>query len=136
MARSESARQRKVGLALATSANGAARDGAALSLAEVAAGSLSVVAYSAITTSSVAATFKPQVSVDNSTWYDVKLVNNAANVATASGTGVEVTTSLALSMPDLTGWKFFRVVASLAGAATAAADKTQVDYQYRKFGTI
>ena len=136
MARSEAVRQQKVGLALATSANGTGRNGAAISLAEVAAGSLSVIAYSTITTASVAATFQPQVSNDNSTWYDVKLVNNASAVATAVGTGVAVETFLALAMADLTGWKFFRCKATLAGAATAAADKTQVDYQYRKFGSV
>jgi len=136
MARSEAVRQQKVGLALATSSNGSARNGAAISLAEVAPGSLSVVAYSTITTASVAATFQPQVSNDNSTWYDVKLVNNASAVATAVGTGAAVETFLALSMPDLTGWKFFRTKATLSGAATAAADKTQVDYQYRRFGSV
>lgn len=136
MARSEAVRQQKVGLASATSANGTPRNGAALSLAEVAGDSLSVIAYSTITTNSVVATFQPQVSNDNSVWYDVKLVNNASAVNTAAGTGSAVETFLALSMADVTAWKFFRVKATLSGAATAGADLTKVDYQYRRFGSV
>lgn len=130
MARSASVQTAQVGLAQANSANGVARNGTSISLATVAAGSLSIAAVATIATSSVVATFKPQVSLDNSTWYDVKLSNNAANVtATASA-------NLALQLADLTGWKFFRVVATLSGASTdPLADFTKVDYVYRKFGS-
>jgi hypothetical protein len=129
MARSASVQTAQVGLASATSANGVARNGTSISLATVAAGSLSIAAQATIVTGSVVATYKPQVSLDNSTWFDVKLSNNAANVTlTASG-------ALALQLMDLSGWKFFRCVATLSGAATAAGDLTQVDYVYRKFGS-
>jgi hypothetical protein len=129
MARSASVQTAQVGLASATSANGTARNGTSITLATVAAGSLSIAASATIVTGSVVATYKPQVSLDNSTWYDVKLSNNAANVTlTASG-------DLALQLMDLSGWKFFRVVATLSGAATAAGDLTSVNYVYRKFGS-
>ena len=129
MARSASVQTLQTGLASATSANGVARNGTSISLATVAAGSLSVAASATIVTGSVVATFKPQVSLDNSTWYDVKLSNNAANVTLAA------TGDLALQLMDLSGWKFFRVVATLSGAATAAGDLTSVSYVYRKFGS-
>lgn len=129
MGRSTSVRTSQVGLASATSANGTARNGTALPLELVAAGSLSVACVATIVTGSVVATFKPQVSNDNSTWYDVRLSNSAALVT------VSASASLALQMADLSGWKFFRMVATLSGAATAAGDLTQVDYVARKFGS-
>ena len=129
MARSASVQTLQTGLASATSANGVARNGTANSLATTAAGSLSIAASATIVTGSVVATFKPQVSLDNSTWYDVKLSNNAANVTLAA------TGDLALQLMDLSGWKFFRVVATLSGAVTAAGDLTSVSYVYRKFGS-
>ena len=129
MARSASVQTAQVGLASATSANGVARNGTSISIATVAAGSLSVAAQATIVTSSVVATFKPQVSLDNTNWYDVRLSNSAALVT------VTASASLALQLADLSGWKFFRVVATLSGAATAAGDLTQVDYVYRKFGS-
>lgn len=129
MGRSTSVRTSQVGLASATSANGVARNGTALPLELIAAGSLSVACTATIVTSSVVATFRPQVSNDNSTWYDVRLSNSAALVTVAASA------SLALQMADLSGWKFFRMVATLSGAATAAGDLTQVDYVGRKFGS-
>ena len=129
MGRSTSVRTSQVGLASATSANGTARNGTALPLELVAAGSLSVACVATIVTTSVVATFKPQVSNDNSTWYDVRLSHSAALVT------VSASASLALQMADLSGWKFFRMVATLSGATTAAGDLTQVDYVARKFGS-
>ena len=125
------------GLSLATSANGTTREGASLVLDFTAPGGLIVLAHSEITTASVAATFTPQVSMDGTTWYDVKLPNNAAAVATAAGTGVAVNTNLALTVPDgVYGARLFRCNAVLAGAATAAADKTSVTYQYVPQGKL
>lgn len=129
MARSASVQTAQVGLASDTSMNGVARNGTSISIATVAAGSLSIAAQATIVTGSVVATFKPQVSLDNSTWYDVRLSNSAALVTVAASA------SLALQLADLSGWKFFRVVATLSGAATAAGDLTKVDYVYRKFGS-
>lgn len=134
---SASAYQSQVGLASATSANGTARNGATLDLSRVEPGTLVAVCQSSITTSSVVCTFKAQVSFDASTWYDLKSINNAANVATAAGTGSNVDTLLALEIPaSASGWKFFRMVATLSGAATAAPDVTVVTYRWLKWGTL
>lgn len=113
-------------LALATSANGTARNGSTLALDNVQFGTLSVAAHCELSTSSVVATFKAQVSMDGTNWSDLKTISNAANVAT--GTDTE---DLALIVPDgVHGWMFFRVVATLSGAATGASDKTSVTYRW------
>lgn len=121
-----------VGLASATSANGTARNGAALPLALAQPGSVSARVAGSITTSSVIATYKWQVTDDTGgTWYDMKLPNNAANVATSAGTGSVVAHSLCLELPFCAmGWKYARLVATLSGAATDPADVTAVDYRY------
>ena len=125
------------GLALATSATGSARTGAVLNLNTVQPGSLSVACQAAITTSSVVATFTPQVSNDQATWWDVKLANNATNVATAAGTGSAVTTSVCLDLGGaLGGWKYFRCNATLSGATTASADQTSTSYVYLQYGVL
>lgn len=127
-----------VGLASATSANGTARDGARLSLELVGNNGISVQAVAAITTASVVATFRPQVSRNGTDWFDLKSANNASNVTTAAGTGTEVVTNLALAIPvdGLFGWNYFRVVATLSGAATASADVTAVTYRYVQVGGL
>lgn len=133
---SPSAYQATTGLASATSDNGTARNGAALDTGKVEPGTLIALCTSTITTSSVIATFKLQGSLDASTWYDLKLPNNAANVATAAGTGSPVTTTLALGAPPGTSaLKYFRVVATLSGATTDPADVTAVTYRHLKWGT-
>jgi len=122
-------------LASATSANGTARNGATLAINGTSVGTLSVLASCSITTASVVCTWKAQVSNDNSTWYDVKLPNNADPVATAAGTGAAVTTSLCLLIgPAVTGWQSFRIVATLSGAATAGADVTSASYVFVRYG--
>ncbi len=124
----------QAGLAAATSANGTARNGATLTLNKVQPGTLSVALVSAITTASVVATFTAQVSRDGTTWYAVKLTNNAAVVDSAAGTGSAVTTRTCMQLTGLEGWPYFRVVALLSGATTAAADQTTVDYVYVAYG--
>ena len=114
---------------LLASGSGATRNGTMLPLQQVAAGSLSLLVETTIVTGSLVATFKPQVSLDNSTWYDVKPSNNAAFV-TFTATG-----SACLTLPDLTGWNFFRVQATLTGASVSAGDLTAARYLYRKFGS-
>lgn len=127
-----------IGLASATSADGVARNGATLSLELVGNNGISVQAVSTITTLLVAATFKPQVSRDGTTWFDLKPSNNASNVATPLGTGAPVTTRLALAIPadGLFGWNYFRVVATLAGDTTVPADVTAVTYRYVQVGGL
>lgn len=130
-------RPQYTGLSLATSANGTTRNGATLLMDFAAPGGLLILAHSEITTASVAATFTIQVSNDTTTWYDVKLNNNAANVATAAGTGSNVETNLALTVPPAVyAAKYIRCNAVLAGASTAAADKTSVTYQYVPQGKL
>lgn len=117
-----------VGLASATSAENTARDGASLIVGLVEPGSLSVQVTLTIVTGSVVGTFTPQVSMDGTTWYTLKLPNNAALVTSAA------TATLCLSMPDVSGWKFFRCQATLSGAATAAGDLTALIYRYVRYG--
>jgi hypothetical protein len=130
-----------VALANATSANGTARNGNVLDLRKTEPGTVQVFCHSAITTSSVVATFKAQVCDDadpsTGTWYDVKLPNNAANVATAAGTGSNVDTYVALGIAMAHGSAhWFRIVATLSGAATAGADTTDCTYKFLKFGCL
>jgi len=126
MARSTSV---QIAQELLVSGSAATRNGGSLPLQQIAAGSLSVLVTTTIVTGSLVATFKPQVSLDNTNWYDVKPSNNAAFVTfTATGTAC-------LSLADLTGWKFFRMQATLTGASVAAGDLTGATYVYRKFGS-
>ena len=127
MARSTSSKEAPEILA---SGSAASRTSSTLMLDNMAPGSLALTVSATIVTGSLVATFKPQVSLDNSTWFDVKPSNNAAYVTiTATGTA-------ALQLADLTGFKFFRVVATLTGASPAAGDLTQVSAVYRKFGSM
>jgi hypothetical protein len=127
----------KVGLALATSANGTVRNGASLALNLTHPGTVIARCESRITTASVVATFQAQVSRDGTTWYDVKDAAQVATVNTAAGTGSEVITYRALVMPvAVHGMTYYRINATLSGAATAAADKTQVDYDYVQPGGL
>lgn len=123
-----------VGLALATSANGTARTGAAIALGGV--GGFSAYCHGECTTNLVAPSFDVQVSQDNSTWYDLRSMSNVANNAGGAGTGSQVLTDVVLHVPAsaLRNWKFIRVTATLAGASTGAADKTSVTYYYSRRG--
>ena len=124
-------------LALATSANGTVRNGANLSSELFALGSLVCECTSQITTSSVVATFAVQGSVDGTTWYNIALVNNAANVSTAAGTGSAVTTTIALCVPgNASAYPLVRCNATLSGASTGSSDKTQVTYRYVQPGGL
>jgi len=119
-----------VALASATSANGTARNGASLILPVVQRNTLSVECTVTIVTGSVVCTINPQVSMDGTNWFDLKLTNNAANVTlSASGT-------VAIGIPAVSGWQFFRVRMTLSGAATAAGDLTAATYRYEKFTAV
>ena len=112
-----------VALASATSANGTARNGASFQPGMFAPGSVSAKCSATIVTGSVVATFKVQVSQDNSTFYDLKPMNNAASVTIAATGDVVLSVDSAAH-----SWKFARIVATLSGAATAAGDLTSADY--------
>jgi hypothetical protein len=122
-----------VALASLTSANGTARNGTTFATNTADPGTLLVLCSASITTSSVLATFKLQVSANNSTWYDLAGVSTA----TEAGTGSPVTTTRALYFPIAAhAIKSIRVVATLSGAATAGADVTSASYQYVPFGGL
>ena len=96
-------------------------------------GTLLVLCSASITTASVIATFKVQVSANNSTWYDLAGVSTA----TPAGTGSAVTTTRALAIPiSAHAIKSVRIVATLSGAGTAGADVTSASYQYVPFGGL
>lgn len=116
------------GLASATSSNGSTRSGATMPVAIAEPGSISVQCDLTIVTGSVVGTFTPQVSMDGTTWYDVKLPSNTAIVTTAA------TATLCITVPNVSGWRFFRCNALLSGAATAAGDLTAVTYRYLRYG--
>jgi hypothetical protein len=126
-----------VALASATSANGTAREGTALTAEFAAPGTIAVVCSADVKTSSVLATFKLQVLV-GSTWIDLS-GGTASNVtfATASGTGTTVTTTKVLTF-DIAAHAFVqcRVVATLSGAATGAEDLTSATMYYVPFGKL
>ena len=120
-------RRRLASLASTTSTNGAARNGTAVTLNGVHPGMLSALCVGSITTSSVVATYKWQVSMDDNTYYDLKPMNNAASVTTAAGTGSPVAHSFVLDCPiSASGWAYARPVATLSGATTDPADVTAV----------
>lgn len=120
-------------LASLNSLNGVARNGTSFATNSADPGAISVLCTSTITTSGVAATFKLQSSLDNSTWYDIV----GATTTTPTGTASPVTTTRVLTAPiSAHAAGFFRVVATLAGAATDPADVTSATYQYVPFGYL
>lgn len=124
-------RRRQASCASATSANGVDRTVTSLDLSLAHPGTVSALCVGSITTSSVVATYRWQVSHDNATFYDLKGVNNAANVSTAAGTGSIVAHSFVLAAPDsIVGWEYARLVPTLSGASTNSADVTAATYQY------
>jgi hypothetical protein len=79
-----------------TSTNGSARNGTAISNVLAEPGTVSVLCVGSITTSSVVATYKVQVSVDGTTYYDPRRSTTPRRVTTAAGTGSAVAHSFVL----------------------------------------
>lgn len=123
-------------LASATSTNGTERTASSFSTVKAHPGSIVAICTCSITTASVVATFKPQVSVDGSTWFDLKMSNNASNVASAAGTGSAATSRFALECLGASAFPYFRCNATLSGAATAGADVTAVSVRYMRFDEL
>jgi len=117
------------GLASATSANGTARNGASLALNQVEPGTLICECVATIVTGSVVATFQPQVSTDGSTWVDLTTQTNTA-ITTVTATA---TRAIPISV-QVAAYAYFRMVATLSGAATAGGDLTAVTYRWVRFG--
>lgn len=127
-----------VALASLTSLNGTARLGNALPTLYAAPGAIAVVCSASITTASVLATFKLQVSTDGATFYDLSGgTSSPITFATAAGTGSEVTTTKVLTF-DVAAHAFShcRVVATLSGASTASADVTSATMYYVPAGKL
>lgn len=76
-----------------------------------------------VNTTSLTLTPKWQGSQDGSTWEDLFGQNSAANVATAAGTGSNVTTARSLVLPWVP-YRFVRVVFVTAGATAHASNDT------------
>ena len=125
-------------LTSATSLNGTARNGNAFTTEFASPGTIAVVCSASITTSSVLATFKLQVSADGSMYYDLSGgTSSPITFATAGGTGTEVTTTKVLTF-DIAAhaFQFCRVVATLSGAGTNLADVTQATMFYVPAGKL
>ena len=124
-------RKDATGLASSTSANGTTREGASLQTDHIGAEGLVVDCIATITTSSVTATFTPQVSNDGTNWYNWKQPQAPAQVVVATGTGSPVTTRTALTIDaSVRAFVYFRCNALLGGASTDPADVTQVTYRW------
>ncbi len=127
----EGARRAIAALASATSANGTPRNGTTQPTNGMQPGQLVLDCSATIVTGSVVATFKTQVSMDDSTWVDLKTMNNASPVTlTATGTVALVVDHAAQT------FRFVRAVATLSGAATAAGDLTAVTTRWLQFGDL
>lgn len=126
-------RNSQVALATLTSANGTARNGTSLAVESFARQALVLECTSAITTSSVVATFKLQGSMDGTTWFDI----SGASASSAAGTGAPITTTLAIPVPaNAHAYALVRGVATLAGASTAGADTTLLTYRFVQPGGL
>lgn len=119
-------------LALATSANGTARNGASQRTNNLQAG-MAATCKCTIVTGSVVATFKFQGSDDNSTFVDVGVADGTTNGAAYSYQFAASGTVLLPLPPGIANYAYIRVIATLSGATTAAGDKTQVDYRFRLY---
>lgn len=127
----EGARRSYTALASATSANGTARNGTSIATNSIYPGSLVNEVAITIVTGSVVATVKHQVSMDNSTFYDLTVPNNPANVTTTA------TATIAVSAPEgVMSYKYYRPVVTLSGAATAGGDLTAITTRYMSYGDL
>jgi hypothetical protein len=126
------ARRPQTALASATSADGTARNGAAVNMNTVHPGTLVAEVSVTIVTGSVVATVSHQVSTDGSTYTNLAgLPNNAANVTiTATATKVVPVPEAASAYP------FYRTVMTLSGATTAAGDLTACTNRWLAFNDL
>ncbi len=101
----------------------------------IARGSLSALVTVKAETDTLTITAKWQVSNDASTWVDVALPNNAANVALATGTsGIDAAVTRAIMAPDAVyGWHYCRIAIVNGVATGAAADTYALSYCYLPF---
>jgi len=87
-------------------------------------------------TNTLTLTGKFQVSLDNSTWYDLAGdAQNPANVVLATGTaGADAATTRVLPVPPAAlGWNYIRAAVVNGVATGAAGDLYSFTFQCRKF---
>ena len=119
------------GVTAVTGASGSTIAGPTLPMNDVAPGTGSARVYAQATTNTLTLTPKWQVSADGSTWLDVKLANNAANVTLVTGTGSAVAATIALAMPDACyGWLYSRVSLLTGGTTASTGDEYNIGYNY------
>lgn len=96
-------------------------------------GTLSAKIVMVVKTSSMTMTPSWQVSDDGgSTWINVKTASNASQVATAAGTGSNVTTTIQMDgSMALSGHRLVRaIVTTAAGTADGANDSYAISYNW------
>jgi len=104
-----------------TAATGASNS---VKMADIADGTqLIALATMVVNTTSLTVTPKWQGSLDGSTWVDIFSLNSAANVATAAGTGSNVTTTRALLLLKC-AFRHVRCVFVTGGATAHATNDT------------
>lgn len=110
--------------------------GPTLPMNDVTVGTLSALVYMQAKVNTMTLEAQWQVSKNGSTWYDVKPANNAATVVAVTGTGSNVSTTIAVSAPDgVYGYAYARCsVISRVAAAADANDEYSVEYNYLKRG--
>lgn len=115
------------------STDGTVKAGTQLDTGRVLPGSLSAIVSVDCETNTMTMTAKWQVSKDGTTWVDMALANNAANVTLATGTGsADATVTKAIVAPDAVfGWEYARLVIVNGVATGATTDTYSIGYCYR-----
>lgn len=110
--------------------------GPSLAMNDVTVGSLSALVYMQAKVNLMTMEPQWQVSKDGTTWYDAKTSNNAAAVVAVTGTGSNVSTTIAVSAPDAVyGYAYSRLsVVSRLADAVDANDEYSIEYNYLKRG--
>jgi hypothetical protein len=117
--------QLDTGQTAAAGAAGTVFAGTAIDMSRIEPGSLMARCVATIATASLTMTPSWQVSDDNSTWENVKVANNAANVA------LSATATVHLEGPTcLSGKKWARAVMTGAAATATTGDFTRFSYSY------
>lgn len=111
---------------------GTTTGGATVDMTRVARNTLGALVTVLAETNTLTITAKWQVSNDGSTWVDVALPNNAANVALATGTaGADVAVTRLIVAPDAVyGCRYCRIAIVNGVATGATVDTYTLSYNY------